>query len=55
MTAKTLFKNDKTADAVKDVVVGARVVLSVVEKDGKKSVSEVAIGATAPAPKHEKH
>lgn len=55
LTAKTLFKKDKTAAAAKDVAVGARVVLSVVERDGKKSVSEVMIGAATPAPKHDKH
>ena len=55
LTSKTLFKKDKTVAAAKDVAVGARVVLSVVEKDGKKSVSEVMIGGTTPAPKHEKH
>ena len=56
LTAKTAFKKDKMVAAAKDVAVGTRVVLSVVEKDGKKSVTEVMIGAAAaPAAKHEKH
>lgn len=53
LTKETVFKKDKAVVAAKDVAIGTRVVLSVVEKDGKKSVSEVAIGVAAPvaAPK----
>ncbi len=48
LTKETIFKKDKAVAGAKDVTVGTRVVLSVVEKDGKKSVSEVAIGVATP-------
>jgi len=50
LTTKTVFKKDKATITAKDVAVGARVVLSVVEKDGKKSVSEVQLGIAPPPP-----
>lgn len=50
LTKETVFKKDKDVVTAKDVAAGTRVVLSVVEKDGKKSVAEVAIGVAAPAP-----
>ena len=50
LTKETTFKKDKAVAAAKDVVVGARVVLSVVEKEGKKVVSEVVIGVASAPP-----
>ena len=47
LTKETVFKKDKAMAAAKDVAVGTRVVLSVVENDGKKTVSEVLIGIAA--------
>lgn len=56
LTKETVFKKEKAAAAAKDVMVGMRVVLSVVEKEGKKSVSEVMIGSMAmPAATPHKH
>ena len=57
LTKETVFKKDKAVITAKDVAVGTRVVLSVVEKEGKKIVGEVVIGvAAAPAKKpHDKH
>lgn len=56
LTKETVFKKDKAVAAAKDVKLGTRVVLSVVEKDGKKSVSEVMIGVVAtPAATPHKH
>ena len=54
LSKETVFKKDKAVLAAKDVAVGTRVVLTVVEKDGKKTVSEVLIGvaATPPATPH---
>ena len=49
LTKQTTFMKGKVIAAAKDLTVGTRVVLSVVEKDGKKSVSMVMIGgADAP-------
>ena len=46
-----VYKRDKATASKKDVAVGTRVVLSIVEKDGKTSVAEVLIGvASGPAP-----
>ena len=50
LTKETVFKKDKAVAAAKDVAVGTRVVLTVVEKDGKKTVSEVLIGVAATPP-----
>ena len=44
LTKQTMFMKGKVMATAKDVAVGTRVVLSVVEKDGKKAVSEVSIG-----------
>jgi hypothetical protein len=44
LTKTTVFKKDANVAALKDVTVGSRVVLSSVEKDGKKSITEVLIG-----------
>ncbi len=56
LTKETVFKKEKALAAAKDVMVGMRVVLSVVEKEGKKSVSEVMVGAMAmPAATPHKH
>jgi hypothetical protein len=56
LTKETVFKKDKALAAAKDVMVGMRVVLSVVGKEGKMSVSEVMIGAMAmPAAPPHKH
>ena len=56
LTKQTVFKKDKSAAAAKDVMAGMHVVLSVVEKDGKKSVTEVLLGAMAmPAATPHKH
>lgn len=50
LTKQTMFMKGKLMAAAKDVTVGTRVVLSVVEKDGKKSVSMVMIGGADAAP-----
>lgn len=50
LTKQTVFMKGKVMATAKDVSVGTRVVLSVVEKDGKKSVSMVMIGGADPAP-----
>ena len=50
LAKETVFKKEKAVAAAKDVAVGVRVVLSIVEKDGKKSVSEVLIGMAPEAP-----
>lgn len=56
LTKETVFKKDKALATAKDVMVGMRVVLSVIEKEEKKSVSEVMIGAMAmPAATPHKH
>ena len=55
ITKETVFKRDKDAATAKDVAVGTRVVLSVVEKDGKKRVTEALIGVAAPAATPHKH
>ena len=56
LTKQTVFKKDKAAATAKDVMAGMHVVLSVVEKDGKKSVTEVLLGAMAmPAATPHKH
>lgn len=56
LTKLTVFKKDKAIAAAKDVMAGMHVVLSVVEKDGKKSVTEVMLGAMAmPAATPHKH
>lgn len=55
LTRETVFKKDKTVAAAKDVTVGTRVVLSVVEKDGKKTVKEVLIGVVTPTATPHKH
>jgi hypothetical protein len=56
LAKETVFKKDKALAAAKDVMVGMRVVLSVVEKEGKKSVSEVMLAAMAmPAATPHKH
>lgn len=54
LTKETVFKKDKVVAAAKDVVAGMHVVLSVVEKEGKKSVTEVLMGVMAmpAAPPH---
>jgi hypothetical protein len=48
LTKDTKFLKGKAPATVGDVKVGARVVLSVVEKDGKKSVTEVLLGEAKP-------
>jgi len=56
LTKETVFKKEKALAAAKDVMAGMHVVLSVVEKEGKKSVTEVMIGAMAmPAAMPHKH
>lgn len=50
LTKETMFMKGKVTVAAKDVTVGTRVVLSVVEKDGKKSISMVMIGAADAPP-----
>ena len=56
LTKETVFKKEKAPGTAKDVMVGMRVVLSVVEKEGKKSVTEVMVGAMAmPAATPHKH
>ena len=55
LTKETVFKRDKGAATAKEVAVGTRVVLSVVEKDGKKRVTEALIGVAAPAATPHKH
>lgn len=50
LTKETMFMKGKVTVAAKDVTVGTRVVLSVVEKDGKKSVSMVMIGGADTPP-----
>jgi len=56
LTKETVFKKEKALGTAKDVMVGMRVVLSVVEKEGKKSVTEVMVGAMAmPAATPHKH
>ena len=50
LTKQTMFMKGKVMATAKDVSVGTRVVLSVVEKDGKKSVSMVMIGGADAAP-----
>jgi len=56
LTKDTKYLKGKQVAAASDVEVGARVVLSVVEKDGKKSVTEVLLGEevkpAAPPHKH---
>jgi hypothetical protein len=47
LTAETKYLKGKTVVSAADVKVGARVVLSVVEKDGRKSVTEVLMADTA--------
>ena len=48
LTPDTKYLKGKKAAAPSDVTAGARVVLSVVQKDGKESVTEVLLGATQP-------
>lgn len=56
LTKDTKYLKGKLAAAASDVRVGARVVLSVVEKEGKKSVTEVLLGEEAkPAAPPQKH
>jgi len=50
LTPETKYLKGKVAAALADVKVGARVVLSVVEKDRKTTVTELVMGATE---KHE--
>ena len=53
LTANTKYIKGKKPCAASDVKIGARVALSVVQKDGKKNVTEILIGEVAarvPAP-----
>jgi hypothetical protein len=54
LSPETKYVKGATAAALADVQVGARVVLSVVEKSGKETVAEVRMaGSEKPAAEHE--
>jgi hypothetical protein len=54
LTPETKYLKGTTAAALADVQVGARVVLSIVEKDARKTVTEVRMaGGEKPAAEHE--
>jgi hypothetical protein len=53
LTKDTNYLKGKAAATAGDVKLGARVVLSVVEKEGKKSVTELLMAAGAKQEQHE--